>query len=132
MPSTRVLHLALAGVVMLATGASTLLAQAPTAPTPANPWVMAAPYPRPPEEVLGAPANATLYVFAGLAPGFRPRAFVFEFDPASNQWSKKKPMKLPAHHVAFTSLNNKIYAFGGFVLPQSGPPAWDPVNNAWE
>src|SRR5438034_8671062 len=26
----------------------------------------------------------------------------------------------------------KIYAFGGFVLPQSGPPAWVPIDNAWE
>src|SRR5262249_21302274 len=34
--------------------------------------------------------------------------------------------------VAFASLTNKIYAFGGFMLPQSGPPAWEPVNNAWE
>src|SRR5438034_10675005 len=26
----------------------------------------------------------------------------------------------------------KIYAFGGFVLPQSGPAAWVPIDNAWE
>src|SRR5262249_60239020 len=79
-----------------------------------------------------ATANNKLYVFAGLAPGWKPKSLVFEFDPASNQWAKKKPMKLASHHVAFASLNNKIYAFGGFVLPQSGPPAWEPVNNAWE
>jgi N-acetylneuraminic acid mutarotase len=34
--------------------------------------------------------------------------------------------------VAFTEYHGKIYAFGGFVFPQSGPPAWVPINNAWE
>jgi len=29
-------------------------------------------------------------------------------------------------------LNNKIYAFGGFTYPDSGPPGWNAVNNAWE
>src|SRR5262249_11304141 len=43
-----------------------------------------------------------------------------------------KPMVLPAHHVAFAVLDNKIYAFGGFRLPESGPPAWTPLDNAWE
>jgi len=107
------------------------LAQSP-APTPANPWVTLAPFPDPSEEVLAATANGKLYVFAGLAPVWKPKALVFEYDPASNQWTKKKPMKLPSHHVAFAALNNKIYAFGGFTLPQSGPPAWEPINNAFE
>jgi N-acetylneuraminic acid mutarotase len=93
---------------------------------------MAAPFPEPSEEVLSASANNKLYVFAGLAPGWKPKSLVFEYDAASNQWGKKKPMKLATHHVAFASLNNKIYAFGGFMLPPSGPPAWSPVNNAWE
>ena len=108
------------------------MAQAPTAPTAASPWVNLAPFPAPSEEVLGATANGKLYVFAGLAPGWKPKAMVQEFDPAANAWAQKKPMALPSHHVAFTSLNNKIYAFGGFKLPDSGPPAWEPINNAWE
>jgi N-acetylneuraminic acid mutarotase len=119
-----------AAAAIMAAGVQAL-AQAP-APTPANPWFQAAPFPDPSEEVLGATANGKLYVFAGLAPGFKPKALVFEYDPATNQWGKKKPMKLATHHVAFTSLNNKIYAFGGFTLPASGPPAWTPINNAWE
>jgi len=119
---------ALAAAALMATPA---LAQSP-APTPANPWFMAAPFPEPSEEVLSATANNKLYVFAGLAPGWKPKSLIFEYDPASNQWSKKKPMKLASHHVAFASLNNKIYAFGGFTLPPSGPAAWSPINNAWE
>jgi hypothetical protein len=31
-----------------------------------------------------------------------------------------------------TELNAKFYAFGGFVPPDSGPPACAPINNAWE
>ena len=41
-------------------------------------------------------------------------------------------MALSSHHVAFTEYHGKIYAFGGFVPPESGPPAWVPINNAWE
>jgi N-acetylneuraminic acid mutarotase len=105
---------------------------APPAPTAANPWVLGAPFPEPSEEVLGATAGGKLYVFAGLAPGWKPKALVVEYDPASNQWTKKKPMRLASHHVAFASLNDKIYAFGGFTLPEAGPPGWSPIDNAWE
>jgi len=64
-----------------------------------------------------------MYVFAGLAPGWKPLGMVYEYDPATNSWTKKKPMALPSHHVAFTEYRGKIYAFGGFVPPESGPPA---------
>ena len=95
-------------------------------------WVRLAPFPEPAEEILGAAAGGKMYVFAGLAPVWKPMGLVYEYDPASNQWTKKKPMALPSHHVAFTEYHGKIYAFGGFVFPQSGPPAWVPINNAWE
>jgi N-acetylneuraminic acid mutarotase len=108
------------------------LAQAPAAPTPAAPWAILAPFPDPSEEVLGAVANGKLYVFCGLGPNWTPKALVYEYDPASNKWTQKKPMQLPSHHVAFVSLNDKIYAFGGFTLPDSGPSAWRPLDNAWE
>jgi Kelch motif protein len=124
---------ALSGAVLAAcTAAAIAQAPAPAAPTAASPWVQGAPFPEASEEVLGATAGGKLYVFAGLAPGWKPKAMVFEFDPASNQWAKKRPMRLPSHHVAFATLNNKIYAFGGFTSPESGPPAWNPINNAWE
>ena len=31
-----------------------------------------------------------------------------------------------------TALNGKMYLFGGFDLPASGPPGWNPVNDAWQ
>src|SRR5438093_13776073 len=95
-------------------------------------WVKLAPFPEPAEELLGAAANGKLYVFCGLAPGWKPLGMVYEYDPATDKWTKKKPMPLASHHVAFTEYRGKIYAFGGFVLPPSGPAAWAPIDNAWE
>jgi len=131
-------QLASSGALLAAALAATaVIAQTPTpaplaTPSAAHPWIQGAPFPEPSEEVLGTTAGGKLYVFAGLAPGWKPKAMTFEYDPASNQWTKKRPMRLPSHHVAFTSLNNKIYAFGGFSYPSAGAPGWNPINNAWE
>src|SRR5207302_3129934 len=95
-------------------------------------WVKLAPFPEPAEELLGASANGKLYVFCGLAPGWKPIGMVYEYDPGTDRWTKKNTMPLLSHHVAFTEYKGKIYAFGGFVLPQSGPAAWVPIDNAWE
>lgn len=97
-----------------------------------SPWTNIAPMPVESGEVLGAVANGKFYVMAGLAPGFKPRRLVLEYDPAADRWTQKKPIAFAAHHIAFASLNNKIYAFGGFSLPAFGPPAWVPIDDAWE
>ena len=80
-------------------------------------WTKLAPFPEPAEELLGVAANGKMYVFCGLAPGWKPIGMVYEYDPATDKWAKKKPMPLLSHHVAFTEYRGKIYAFGGFVLP---------------
>src|SRR5438309_942195 len=95
-------------------------------------WTKLAVFPEPAEELLGASAGGRMYVFCGLAPGWKPIGMVYEYDPATDKWTKKKPMPLASHHVSFTEYKGKIYAFGGFVLPQSGPAAWVPIDNAWE
>jgi len=95
-------------------------------------WVKLAPFPEPAEELLGVAANGKMYVFCGLAPGWKPIGMVYEYDPATDKWAKKNPMPVLTHHVAFTEYRGKIYAFGGFVLTTSGPAAWTPVDNAWE
>ena|SRR5581483_6735966 len=64
-------------------------------------WVDLAQFPEPREEVMGEAANGKLYVFAGLIPLWHPAGLVYEYDPAANTWTKKKPMALPSHHVAF-------------------------------
>ena len=95
-------------------------------------WEKLAPFPEPAEEILGAAAGGKMYVFAGLIPFWKPKGLVYEYDPATDHWTKKQPMALPSHHVAFTEYHGKIYAFGGFIYPTSGPAAWVPINNAWE
>jgi N-acetylneuraminic acid mutarotase len=95
-------------------------------------WIKLAPFPEPSEELYGAAAGGKMYVSGGLAPGWKPKGLVYEYDPAADRWTKKKPMPLASHHVAFADLNGKIYAFGGFVPPVSGPPAWVPIDNVWE
>jgi len=95
-------------------------------------WIKLAPFPEPAEELLGVAAAGKMYVFCGLAPGWKPIGMVYEYDPPTDKWAKKKPMPVLTHHVAFTEYRGKIYAFGGFVLPASGPAAWTPVDNVWE
>ena len=80
MTSSRLWCAALGGAMLAACGAAPAFAQAPApaAPTAANPWFQGAPFPEASEEVLGATAGGKLYVFAGLAPGWKPKAMVFE------------------------------------------------------
>ena len=94
-------------------------------------WVKLASFPEPAEELLGAAANGKMYVFCGLAPGWKPIGMVYEYDPATDKWAKKSPMPLLSHHVAFTEYRGKIYAFGGFLLPAAGPAAWAPALSSY-
>src|ERR1700756_1218307 len=115
MTSMRLWHLG-GALIVAAWGAPAAFAQAPapTAPTAANPWFQGAPFPEASEEVLGATAAGKVYVFAGLAPGWKPKAMVYEYDPASNQWAKKRPMRLPPPPVPVADFNKKNLCFRGF------------------
>src|SRR5262249_44362887 len=83
-------------------------------------WTKAAVFPEPEEELDGVTANGKMYVIGGYGLG-SPRGFVYEYDPAGDKWTKKKPMARPAHHSALVEYRGKIYVFGGFVPPPSGP-----------
>lgn len=122
--SMRLVRVVLAGLMGLLWASTGAFAQ--------GKWERKAPFPDPSEEVLGIASGGKMYVFAGLAPHWQPKGLVYEYDPATDKWTEKKKMALPSHHVAFTEYNGKIYAFGGFVPPRSGPPAWVPIDNAWE
>lgn len=98
----------------------------------AQKWSRAAPFPEASEEVYGIAAAGKFYVLGGLAAAWTPKGLVYEYDPASDQWTKKKNMPLLSHHLAVTQLNGKIYVMGGFVKPEKGPTAWQPIDNAWE
>ena len=60
--------------------------------------------------------NGKLYVIGGWGDG-KARGANYEYDPATDKWTKKSPMPRPAHHAALAAVNGKIYAFGGFVAP---------------
>jgi N-acetylneuraminic acid mutarotase len=112
--------------------AALFLACALIAGAHAQKWSTAAPFPEPSEELYGIGAGGKFYVFGGLAPGWKPKGLVYEYDPAANTWTKKKNMPLASHHVALAELNGKIYVIGGFKYPDAGPSAWQPIDNVWE
>jgi len=117
----------------LGAGAGTgAVAFAQGAGAPQGRWVTLAPIPEPTPELAGAALNGKLYAIQGQRPGFVPAGLVYEYDPAGNAWTKKKPMPRALHHGAVVAFNNRIYIFGGFVLPQAGPPGWVAVNDVWE
>src|ERR1700722_20003775 len=114
--------------------ACTLAIWTPAVRAQGGQWMSLPPFPEPHEEVIGQGANGKMYVFAGLvsAPIWLPVGMVYEYDPPANKWTKKKPMALPAHHLALAELNGKIYVFGGFTGVHSGLAAWIPENNSFE
>lgn len=103
-----------------------------SAGAPRGRWVSLAPFPEPTSELAGAAADGKLYVIQGQRSGFVPAGLVYEYDPAANAWTKKQPMPRALHHAAMAAFNNRIYVFGGFVLPQAGPTGWVAVNDVWE
>ena len=68
--------------------------------------------------------------------GGKARGVAYEYDPATDKWTKKTSMPRPAHHAALAAANGKIYVMGGFVPPKDTAipvgGAWEPIDNAWE
>ena len=97
-------------------------------------WKMAAPLPKAIGEIEAAAVGGKIYVLSGLnnQPGVAaPAGHNWAYDPATNAWTDRKPMPVPAHHIMMTTMNDKIYVFGGFVRPPS-VLAWQPINRAFE
>src|SRR6185436_5903 len=99
-------------IAILMAFATTGLAQMPP-----SPWKKAAPFPEPDEELYGVAVGGKLYVIGGLGEG-KARGANYEYDPASDKWTQKTSMPLPAHHAALAAYNGKIYVCGGFVAPE--------------
>jgi N-acetylneuraminic acid mutarotase len=95
-------------------------------------WATLAPFPEPAEEVYGIGANGKFYVFGGIGPGWTPKSMVYEYDPAGDQWTRKKSMPVGLHHIALAEIGGKIYVLGGFSKPEKGPTAWVPMDTAFE
>src|SRR5438270_31789 len=78
-------------------------------------WLKLAAFPEPAEELLGASANGKLYVFCGLAPGWKPIGMVYEYDPATNSWRSRTALPTPRNHATAGVVNGKVYVIGGRV-----------------
>lgn len=104
----------------------------PASAVHAQKWVTAAPVPQGAEEVYGVAAGGKMYVFGGLAPGWKAIGMTLEYDPATDRWTRKKDMPAYHHHVALAQIDGRIYMFGGFRLPEKGQATWLPVDNSWE
>ena len=100
-------------------------------PSQAQKWETAAPIPQGAEEVYGMASGGKMYVFGGLAPGWKPHGMVLEYDPTANRWTRKRDMPAYQHHVALAELDGRIYMFGGYKLPEQGRATWVPINNTW-
>ena len=114
-------------VVVFGTSAH-LYGQFPGVP-PAR-WSKAAPFPEPEEELYGVAANGKMYVMGGYGVNGDPVGMLWEYDPATDKWTKKTSMPRKAHHAALAEYKGKIYVFGGYTLYQGG--GWEPIDNTWE
>ena len=54
----------------------------------AQKWGRLAPFPEPAEELYGIAAGGKFYVFGGLAPGWKPKGMVYEYDPDGDAWTE--------------------------------------------
>ncbi len=97
-------------------------------------WSKAAEFPEPEEELYGIAAGGKMYVMGGYGEGGKPVGMVWEYDPATDHWAKKKTMPVPVHHQAMAEYQGKIYVFGGFKLypVPNGLGGWEPVTDSWE
>src|ERR1051325_1892455 len=66
-------------------------------------WTKAAPFPIPEEELYGSVVNGKFYVLGGFGVGGMAPGLVFEYDPASDRWTRKKDMPVKVHHQAQAS-----------------------------
>jgi N-acetylneuraminic acid mutarotase len=121
--------------VLTVIAVSLLFTNAAVAQMPKSPWKKAAPFPEPDEELYGVACNGKMYVIGGWKDG-NARGANYEYDPATDKWTKKAFMPRPAHHSALASYKGKIYVSGGFIPPpNTNVPlggAWQPIDDVWE
>src|SRR5436853_7534637 len=70
---------------------------APAGP-PKGRWMRLAAIPQANGELLGVATNGKLYACQGLLPGFKPAGLVYEYDPARDARTQKKPIPQPIPH----------------------------------
>jgi N-acetylneuraminic acid mutarotase len=92
-------------------------------------WSTAAPFPEPQEELYATTLKDKVYIIGGFGKTGDPQGLMYEYDPATDKWAKKKVMPLPVHHQAQAAFEGKIFTFGGCTKELTGAAA---INNSWE
>ena len=83
-----------------------------------NTWTRKADMPTPKVALSAATANGKLYAFGGSPNSFPygpVLAIVEEFDPTTNAWIKRADMPTARSFLATSTVNEKVYAIGGFT-----------------
>lgn len=96
-----------------------------------NSWETKASMPQAISGVKAAVVNGKIYVMAG--------SFHYEYDPATDNWTAKKPMPTPrVGGFAIAACQNKIYVIGGdngtygYTNYLSTNEVYDPSTDTWE
>src|SRR5689334_25057077 len=83
------------GLLGTFTGAELRAQPAAVPASPAGPpqgkWIRLAPLPQATGELLGVAIEGKVYAAQGLLPGFKPAGLVYEYDPARDAWTQRKP-----------------------------------------
>jgi len=60
----------------------------------------------------------------------KPVGMNWQYDGASDKWTKMKDMPLPVHHSSLAEYHGKIYMFGGYILNTDPniPAGMEPVD----
>ena len=94
-------------------------------------WQMGKPLPQPLGEITSAVIGGKWYVMGGYdGANVQPQGVGVEYDAASETWTAKKNMLVPAHHATAVALDDRVYVFGGFV-GRPGTKGWQPIANAF-
>jgi len=107
-----------------------------TATSTSYDWKTHTPFPEPTWELEGVECNNKIYLIGGISnawgakSGWIPNRMVYEFNPATDQWTRKVNVPDVMHHMAVTEYNGDLYCFGGYRTPNTGPDDWLPVANA--
>lgn len=95
-------------------------------------WKFGPPLPVASGELVAATVGDSMFVMGGLNDeNHAARGYVYRYDGKGKTWTALRPMAVPAHHIAITAMNGKIYVFGGFTKPEN-LIAWQPTANSWE
>ncbi|GAP15353.1 response regulator containing a CheY-like receiver domain and an HTH DNA-binding domain [Longilinea arvoryzae] len=101
--------------------------------TVAQKWSTLAAKPTPVSEVQAALLGEMIYVPGGLTADGKSSAVVERFDPRSNTWKNAAPLPAPRSAYALTSLEGKLYLFGGWDGQEYRNDLfiYDPAEDRW-